>query len=158
MVKYLIKSLDNRIYSIKKLMKLVFLAQYHIDRERRVVYEYRYGGHPLARAEFYIWTYGPMSDEVYEALESDDFDLVQRELGIEIVYAGPAPKLPQPVADRLDKVVREYGMWKPWQLEHHVNWLLDLELPEKKSDYLGVKLHVYLREEGYVVEQKELHG
>ncbi len=43
------------MYSVKKLMKLVFLAQY--DVEGRVVYEYRYGGRPLARADFYIWSY-----------------------------------------------------------------------------------------------------
>jgi len=88
-VMFLLKSLGGRVYSVKKLMKLVFLAQYDVDAERRVVYEYRYGGRPLARAEFYIWSYGPMSNEVYDALESGDFDLVSGELGLEICYAGP---------------------------------------------------------------------
>jgi hypothetical protein len=63
---------------------LVFLAQYDVDVEGRVVYEYRYGGRPLARVDFYTWSFGPMSNEVYDVLESEDFDLVQVELGLEI--------------------------------------------------------------------------
>jgi uncharacterized phage-associated protein len=97
-VMFLLKSLGGGVYSVKKLMKLVFLAQYDVDVERRVVYEYRYGGRPLARADFYIWSYGPMSNEVYDALESEDFDLVQGELGLEICHVGPAPQLPRPAA------------------------------------------------------------
>jgi uncharacterized phage-associated protein len=72
-VMFLLKSLGGRVYSVKKLIKLVFLAQYDVDVEGCVVYEYRYGGRPLARTEFYIWSYGPMSNEVYDALESGDF-------------------------------------------------------------------------------------
>jgi uncharacterized phage-associated protein len=97
------------VYSVKKLMKLVFLAQYDVDVERRVVYEYRYGGRPLARVDFYIWSYGPMSNEVYDALESEDFDLVSGELGLEIYYAGPVPQLPRPVAARLADVAAAEG-------------------------------------------------
>ena len=97
-VMFLLKSLGGGVYSVKRLMKLVFLAQYDVDVERRVVYEYRYGGRPLARADFYIWSYGPVSNEVYDALESEDFDLVQGKLGLEIRYVGPAPQLPWPAA------------------------------------------------------------
>jgi len=97
---------------VKKLVKLVFLAQCNV--EGRVVYEYRYGGRPLARADFYIWSYGPMSNEVYDALESEDFDLVQEELGLEIRYVGPAPQLPRPVAARLADVAAKYGGLRPW--------------------------------------------
>jgi len=155
---FLLKSLGGGVYSVKKLMKLVFLAQYDIDVERRVVYEYRYGGRPLARADFYIWSYGPMSNEVYDALESEDFDLVQGELGLEIRYVGPAPQLPRPVAARLSDVAAKYGGWKPWQLERYVNQLLGLDIPEKKSDYMGVRLVNYLYVEGYSLVPKELHG
>jgi uncharacterized phage-associated protein len=155
-VMFLLKLLGGRVYSVKKLMKLVFLAQY--DVEGRVVYEYRYGGRPLARADFYIWSYGPMSNEVYDALESEDFDLVQGELGLEIYYAGPAPQLPRPVAARLSDVAAKYGDWKPWQLEQYVNRLLGLDIPEKKSDYMGVRLVNYLYVEGYSLVPKELHG
>jgi len=157
-VMFLLKSLGGGVYGVKKLMKLVFLAQYDVDVERHVVYEYRYGGRPLARADFYIWSYGPMSNEVYDALEAEDFDLVQGELGLEIRYAGPAPQLPRPVAARLSDVAAKYGGWKPWQLERHVNQLLGLDVPEKKSDYMGVRLVNYLYAEGYSLVPKELHG
>ena len=43
-VMFLLKSLGSGVYSVKKLVKLVFLAQ--CDVEGRVVYEYRYGGRP----------------------------------------------------------------------------------------------------------------
>jgi hypothetical protein len=46
-VMFLLKSLGGGVYSVKKLMKLVFLAQ--CDVEGRVVYECRYSGRPLAR-------------------------------------------------------------------------------------------------------------
>jgi uncharacterized phage-associated protein len=148
--------LHRRFMKPKKLMKLVFLAQYDVDAERRVVYEYRYGGRPLARAEFYIWSYGPMSNEVYDALESGDFDLVSGELGLEIYYAGPVPQLPRPAAARLSDVAAKYGGWKPWQLERHVNQLLGLDVPEKKSDYMGWPLYSYLRAEGYALAYRNL--
>jgi len=41
-VMFLLKLPEGRVYSVRKLVKLVFLAQY--DVEGRVVYEYRYGG------------------------------------------------------------------------------------------------------------------
>lgn len=137
-------------------MKQILLAQY--DVEGRVVHEYKYGGRPLARADFYIWSFGPMSNEVYDALESEDFDLVQGELGLEIRYVGPVPQLPRPVAARLADVAAKYGGWRPWQLERYVSQLLGLDVPEKKSDYMGVWLSSYLRVEGYSLVPRELHG
>ena len=59
-----------------------------------------------SRAGFYIWSYGPMSNEVYDALESEDFDLVQWVLGLEIRYVGPACR---PVAARLSDVAAAGG-------------------------------------------------
>jgi uncharacterized phage-associated protein len=138
-------------YSVSKLTSIVFLAQYDVDG--RDVYEYRCGGRPLARADFYIWTHGPTSNEVYDALE--DFDLVQGELGLELCYGGPAPQLPRPVAARLSDVAAKYGGWKPWQLERYVNQLLGLDIPEKKSDYMGVRLYAYLRAEGFNLMTRE---
>jgi hypothetical protein len=85
------------VYSVKKLMKQILLAQY--DVEGRVVHEYKYGGRPLARADFYIWSFGPMSNEVYDALESEDFDLVQGSLVLR--YAMWAPCLSCPGRWRL---------------------------------------------------------
>jgi hypothetical protein len=48
------------------------------------------------------------------------------------------------VAARLSDVAAKYGGWRPQQLERHVNQLLGLDVPEKKSDYMGVWLNSYL--------------
>jgi uncharacterized phage-associated protein len=141
-----------RCFKASKLVSVLFLAQY--DVERRAVYEYRCGGRPLARAEFYIWSHGPMSDEVYDVLE--DFDAVSDELGLELCYGGPAPQLPQPAATRLSDVAAKYGGWKPWQLRHYVKKLLGLDVPERLSDYMGVWLDSYLRAEGFQMETREV--
>jgi len=61
------------------------------------------------RADFYIWSYGPMSNEMYDDLESEDFDLVQGQLGLEIRFVGPAPQLPRPMAARLADVAAAGG-------------------------------------------------
>jgi uncharacterized phage-associated protein len=140
--------------SAKKLTLLVFLAQY--DVEGNVVYEYRHGGRPLARAEFYVWTHGPTSNEVYDALEALDPDLVETEWGLEMTWPGPPPQLPQPVAARLAGAVSKYGDWEPWRLERHVKALLGLDIPEKLSDYMGRPLHIYLRNEGYTLAAREV--
>jgi hypothetical protein len=140
-------------YRIDKLMSIIFLTQY--DVEGRAVYEYRCGGRPLARAEFYIWTHGPTSNEVYD-VETVDFDVVSGELGLVYCYGGPAPHLPQPVAARLSDVVDKYGGWKPWQLRYYVKKLLGLDVPEKMSDYMGVWLNSYLRTEGFTLVAREV--
>jgi hypothetical protein len=139
-------------YSVDKLTSIVFLAQY--DVEGRDVYEYRCGGRPLARAEFYIWSDVPVIDEVHDVLE--DFDLVSGELGLVYCYGGPAPQLPQPVAARLSDVVAKYGGWKPWQLRYYVKKLLGLDVPERLSDYVGHSLHTYLHAEGFRLTTREV--
>ena len=146
--------LRRRLMKPAKLMLLTFLAQYDVDGG--VVYEYRYGGRPLARAEFYLWTHGPVSDEVYDALNALSPDLISTELGLMMTWPGPPPHLPEPVAARLDEVAAKYGGWKPWQLERRVKEMLGLDIPEKMSDYMGWLLHSYLRAEGYVLKHKIL--
>jgi uncharacterized phage-associated protein len=146
--------LHRRLMKPIKVMLLAFLAQYEV--ESNVVYEYRYGGRPLTRAEFYIWTHGPTSDEVYDALDALDPDLVSTELGLMMTWPGPPPDLPKPVAARLDEVVAKYGGWKPWQLERHVKKMLGLDIPEKMSDYMGWLLYSYLRAEDYTLMHKDL--
>ena len=141
-------------FKASKLVSVLFLAQY--DVERRTVYEYRCGGRPLARAEFYIWSHGPISDEVYDVLE--DFDAVSGELGLELCYGGPAPQLPQPAAARFSDVAAKYGGWKPWQLRYYVKKLLGLDVPECLSDYMGHWLYTYLRAEGFRLETREVCG
>ncbi|MFZ8810399.1 MAG: hypothetical protein ACO2PN_20120, partial [Pyrobaculum sp.] len=81
--------LRRRLMKPAKLMLLTFLAQYDVDGG--VVYEYRYGGRPLARAEFYLWTHGPVSDEVYDALNALSPDLISTELGLMMTWPGPPP-------------------------------------------------------------------
>ncbi len=137
-----------------KLMLLTFLAQYDVEGD--VVYEYRCCGRPLARAEFYLWTHGPVSEEVQDALEALDPDFVSTELGLMMTWPGPVPRLPEPVAARLDEVVEKYGGWKPWELERHVKKLLGLDIPEKLSDYMGWFLYNYLRAEGYALKYRDL--
>jgi uncharacterized phage-associated protein len=137
-----------------KVMLLTFLAQYDVEGD--IVYEYRYGGRPLARAEFYIWAHGPVSGEVYDALDVLSPDLVSTELGLLMTWPGPPPDLPKPVAARLDEVVAKYGNWKPWQLERHVKKMLGLDIPEKMSDYMGRLLYSYLRAEGYALVHRDL--
>jgi len=141
-------------YSVSKLTSIIFLAQY--DVEGRGVYEYRCGGRPLARTEFYIWTHGPTSNEVHDVLESGDFDLVSGELGLELCYSGPAPQLPQPAAARLSDAAAKYGGWKPWQLRYYVKKLLGLDIPERLSDYMGLSLHTYLHAEGFRLTRHEV--
>jgi hypothetical protein len=142
-----------RCFKASKLVSVLFLAQY--DVERRAVYEYRCGGRPLARARFYIWD-TVTCDEVYDVLESEDFDAVPGEFGLEFCYTGSAPQLPQPVAARLSDAVAKYGGWKPWQLRHYVKKLLGLDVPERLSDYMGVWLNSYLRAEGFQLEVREV--
>jgi uncharacterized phage-associated protein len=152
-VLYVAKEL--RCFKVSKLMSIIFLAQYDVV-EGDVVYEYRCGGRPLARAEFYIWSHGPVSDEVYDILE--DFDAVSGEFGLELCYGGPAPQLPQPVVSRLSDAAAKYGNWKNWQVERHVKRLLGLDIPERLSDYMGHLLYTYLRAEGFRLEMHELCG
>jgi uncharacterized phage-associated protein len=143
-----------RCFKTSKLTSILFLAQYDVERD--AVYEYRCGGRPLARAEFYIWSHGLVSDEVYDILESEDFDVVSRERGLELCYGGPASQLPQPVATRLSDVVTKYGDWKSWQLERYVKKLLGLDIPERLSDYVGHHLYTYLRAEGFYLSVREV--
>jgi uncharacterized phage-associated protein len=142
--------LRKRFMKPIKVVLLTFLAQY--DVESNTVYEYRYGGRPLARAEFYIWTNGPTSNKVYDALDALDPDLVSTEFGLMLTWPGPLPHLPKPVAARLDEVATKYGGWKPWELERYVKKLLGLDVPEKMSDYMGWPVYNYLRAEGWSTE------
>ena len=137
-----------------KLIAIIFLAQY--DVEGRVVSEYRCGGRSLARAEFYIWHTGILNNEIYDVIESEDFDMVQEALGPALCYSGPAPRLPQPAASRLSDSVDRYGDWKPWQLRFYVKKLLGLDIPERLNDYIGHSLYTYIRAEGFHLETREV--
>lgn len=139
---------------VDKLVSIIFLAQYDVNG--RAVYEYRCGGRPLARTEFYVWHTGVMSDEVYDAVETGDFDMVEGGLGLELCYSGPAPQLPSPAAHSLDEAASMYKLWKRWQLRHYVKKLLGLDVQERLSDYVGQRLYTYLREEGFNLTPREI--
>jgi hypothetical protein len=149
-VLYIAKAL--RCFKVRKLELVVFLAQHDVEGD--VVYEYRCGGRPLARAEFYIWSTGVVSDEVHDVLE--DFDAVSGEFGLELCYGGPVPQLSQPVAARLSDAASRYGGWRSWQLERRVKKLLGLDIPERLSDYVGYWLYKYLRAEGFSLVAREV--
>jgi len=55
-------------------------------------------------------SHGPMSNEVYDAHEAVSPDLVATELGLEMTWPGPLPRLPSPLAE----AAAEYGGWRPW--------------------------------------------
>lgn len=148
--------------SLKKLMKLLFLIQYETRRlfTPRAV-KFLYHGAPVTRAEFFIWSFGPMANEVYDALEDESrFRIEPAEEGpaYTVRYLGDPPKLPPPVAKRVDDVLKRYGGYKAWELERKVNQLLGLE-PEKKEEYMGYAVDKYLQLEGFRLEIRDLaHG
>ena len=149
-LKFLIKTLGGRV-PYKSLPYLAFFAQYDIrGREAR---KYLAGGEPLARTEFYLW-HGIVSDEVADA--SQEFAYEVGEVYLELIYEGPAPPLPPPVERRLAYAAVEYGDWKPWQLQKHAYEVLDLSIPEKRSDYAGLLIDRYLHVEGFKFKTKEL--
>ena len=149
-LKFFLKALGGRApYS--SLRYLAFLAQY--DVRGREVRKYLARGKPLARAKFYLWN-DIMSEEVADA--SEEFASKMSKVYVELIYNGPLPALPQPVETRLAYVAAEYGDWKPWRLRMHIYELLDLAIPEKRSDYMGRYVDHYLRAEGFKLKTKEL--
>jgi len=161
----LVLELGGEVEGVKKLMKLVFLVQYEFPRLPRVlgdvlggwrVFKYTYGGEPVARAEFFIWSFGPMSDEVYEALEDGGFSVEVGEPPYLVRYVGEPPALPRPVEERVREVARKYGRLRGWELERRVVELLRLVPEEKKMFYMGWPVDKYLEHEGAKLEAREL--
>jgi len=149
-LKFLLRTLGGRA-PYASLVHLAFLAQYDVrGREAR---KYMAGGEPLARAEFHLRD-GVFSYEVADAAE--ELPYAMDEVYIELVYEGPAPALPPPVERRLAYVAVEYGDWKPWQLRRHIHEVLDLTIPEKRSDYAGLLVDRYFKAEGFMLKTKEL--
>jgi hypothetical protein len=149
-LKFLLRALGGRA-PYASLRYFAFLAQY--DVRGREVRKYLAGGKPLARARFYLWS-DIMSEEIADA--SEEFPSKMGKVYVELVYNGPPPVLPPPVEARLAYVAAEYGDWKPWQLRTHIYELLDLAIPEKRSDYMGHYIDNYLKAEGFKLKTKEL--
>ena len=156
----LIQELGGEVEGVKKLMKLVFLVQYEFPRLPTLggwrVFKYMYRCGPVARAEFFIWSFGPMSNEVYEALEGGGFSVEAGEPPYLVRYVGEPPVLPRPVEERVGEVARKYGGLRGWELERRVVELLRLVPEEKKMFYMGWPVDKYLEHEGAKLEAREL--
>jgi uncharacterized phage-associated protein len=156
-VVYMIHRLGGEVATLKKLMKLIFLVQYDVSKLFSLhITKYLCGGRPLARAQFYLWTYGPVSDEVYDVL--DRVEVRQDERGYLLAYRGTEPKLPQAVKARIDEVLKKYGGKKAWELEKIVKKRLGVDLPEKLGAYMGWMVEDYAKEEGIELKQREICG
>jgi len=155
-VVYFIAKRLRCFHNAGRLKLLIFLAQYGVDPKRRIACEYRCGGRPLARAEFYLWPPDIVSDEVLNALEEVEFDLVIDAVGPKLCYGGPAPQLPPPLAARLSAVVEKYGGWKVWELQRHIKRLMGWSVEERYAAYLGYTVYAYFYGEGYRFAVREV--
>lgn len=160
-----LEMMGGRIVGLKKLTKLLFLTQYVIYKDAASgqikAVKYLYGGNPITRAEFYIWTFGPMSNEVYDAvdeLESEGVVDISGDLNaVVIIFKGErTPEVPEPVRRRISDVVRKYGGRKGWELERLVKKALGLHIEERRDEYLGYYVDDYLRAEGFELETRDL--
>jgi len=141
------------VRGLKKLMKLVFFADY--ERVGDVVIKYLYGGEPLSRARFYIWTFGPMSNEVYRVVDGDLVETRLDELGRVVLYTRAEPHLPAEVQTRLREVLAKYGELRGGQLERLALNLLKLR-PEDKADFMGMWIDDYVKEVGFKLKLVDL--
>ena len=156
-VAYIIHRLGGEVVALKKLMKLVFLVQYDVSKWLSPhITKYLCGGRPLARAQFYLWTFGPVSDEVYDAL--DRVEVRQDERGYLLIYKGTEPKLPQAVKARIDEVLKKYANKKALELEKIIKKRLGVDMPEKLGVYMGWTVEEYAKEEGIELKQREICG
>ena len=158
--------LGGSIDGLKKLMKILFLTQYDIKKGMlgRKAIKYLYGGNPITRVEFFLWNFGPMSNEVYDAIdELEDNNVISTEAldnlytTVRISIARKTQvSLPKPVLSRIDEVVRKYGNYRGWELERLVKRLLGLDIEEKRNEYLGYYVDDYLRKEGFNLAERDL--
>ena len=143
----------NGIHGARKLVLLAFLADY--ERVGDVVIKYLYGGEPLSRARFYIWTHAVMSNEVWQAVEGESVKARVDQFGRVILYTDVEPRLPPEVEVRLKEVAAKYRELRGGQLERLALKLLKLR-PEDKADFMGMWVDDYLKEAGLKLKRVEL--
>jgi len=141
------------VCNLRKLVLLAFFADY--ERVGSTVVKYLYGGEPLSRARFYVWTHAVMSNEVWRAVEGGAVKVGTDGLGRAILYAEAEPQLPPEVRARLAEVLAMYGELKYSQLERLALKLLKLR-PEDKADFMGMWVDDYLREVGLKLKPIDL--
>jgi len=133
------------VRSPRRLVLLAFFADY--ERVGNAVVKYLYGGEPLSRAKFYVWTHVVMSNEVWRAAEGGAVKARVDQLGRVILYTDVEPRLPPEVEARLKEVAARYGELRSGQLERLALRLLRLR-PEDLADFMGMWVDDYLREVG----------
>jgi len=141
------------VRSPRKLVLLAFFADY--ERMGDVVIKYLYGGEPLSRAKFYVWTHVIMSNEVWRAVEGGAVKVGTDSLGRTILYTDVEPRLPPEVEVRLKEVAAKYRELRDGQLERLALKLLKLR-PEDKADFVGMWVDDYLKEVGLKLKRVEL--
>jgi len=140
---YLLEMLGGSVKGVKKLMKLMFLLQY--EREGNTVVKYLYKHEPVARTEFFIWSYGPLSNEVYEVID-EKLKIEDREVPVTISLSGSSSaELPGPVKERIEYVAKKYGDMMGYELEKKAMELLELD-EHAKTEYMGVLVDSYIKD------------
>jgi len=134
------------VRSPRKLVLLAFFADYERVGGSTMV-KYLYGGEPLSRAKFYVWTHVVMSNEVWRAVEGGTVKVGTDSLGRTILYTDAEPRLPPEVEARLKEVAARYGELRGGQLERLALRLLRLR-PEDLADFVGMWVDDYIREVG----------
>lgn len=128
-IKYLVYKHGGEIKGVKRLMHLLFLVQY-CDCLGNTILKLECDGVPATKATFYIWDHGPMSNEVYDALDAlevDDVELptvirLPRNIKIEDLER----RLPAPLRERMDSVVKRFKDVPDEELEDHVLHMLGI--------------------------------
>jgi len=164
-VKYLLYVNGGKVEGIKKLVKLLFLIQYErcmpkVPVRSKCIKKYMHGGKPITRTEFYIWSYGPFTNKIYDVLD----ELYIEENGPTVVIGLPEDvnvneierSLPDEVKKRIDEVVKKYGKKKGYELEVETLKILDLKESPKKDYYKGYDVDEYLRVEGIRLKEEDL--
>ncbi|RLF23947.1 MAG: hypothetical protein DRN15_04325 [Thermoprotei archaeon] len=145
---YVVEKLGGQVEGLKKLMKLLFLIQYDLPgRFSSNVVKYLYDDKPICRGEFYIWSYGPFMNEVYDVIE-EEFIIDESEPPYIIMLPEDYKysELPEEVGKRIDKVLSKHGKKRGWELEKLVCERLGLE-ESRKEEYMGVHIDLYIKKE-----------
>lgn len=157
-IAYMVCISEKAIVDALKLMKLAFLVQYEraFSIRKPKIVKYMFKGEPVTKTEYYLWSLGPTSDDIYKVLDTEGFTVDTSVYPPPILYRGPKPTLPPSVEDRVRKVVRKYGGNKDWELAHRVMKMLNLTIIEKRCVYMGWYVDEYLRREGFTVVERDL--
>ena len=157
---YAIKELGGQVEGLKKLMKLIFLIQYEKPRFHNYVRKYLFKGKPISGTEFYIWDFGPMSDDVYDIIEKENsIETYVDEYGRVILKLSNTSiniDLPDIVRSRIDKVIEEHGDKSGSELERYIlRHILKMDEIEKR-EYLGIIVDNYFKIKGVNIKFVEL--